>query len=126
MTDEREFCARSATKRRDKSGVCYNGKPIYLFKTKKKITNRILRFKHNRFNLTFQLGYNFSVDVHGTIHSLILPRAVHLHVKEPLFVAGCRCLGLLSKFISVPLWRLIESTGQMLNTFVHYEILFNF
>lgn len=100
----------------------------------KKITNRIVRFKHNRFNLIFQLGHSvfyhlyeirdFLANVHGTTNTLL--RAVYLDVKEPLFVAGCRCLGLISKFISAPLWRIIESTGHILDMNTHYQTLIDF
>ena len=43
--------------------------------------------------------------------------------EEPLYLAGARVLGLLSKLVSAPLWRLIESSGHILDINVHYHTL---
>lgn len=45
-------------------------------------------------------------------------------VQVPLFIAGCRVLGLISKLITTPLWRLIEQ--DILDMNMHYLELYTF
>ena len=96
--------------------------------------NLIGRFKHNRFNLVFVLGeavfYHhkdiafFLDSVHGTHNDLL--KAVSMDSKEKLLLAGARALGLISKFISGPLWRLLESKCHILEMNRHYQTLVEF
>ena len=96
--------------------------------------NLIGRFKHNRFNLVYVLGeavfYHhkdiafFLDSVHGTHNDLL--KAVSMDSKEKLLLAGARALGLISKFISGPLWRLLESKCHILEMNRHYQTLVEF
>lgn len=89
----------------------------------KKETNLILRFKHNRFYMIFLEGQavyyhkenicHFLEHVHGTSNDLL--KAVLLNWKEDLYMAGTKSLSYISKFITQPLWRLIESPGHILD-----------
>lgn len=63
----------------------------------------------------------FLCNVHGTPNDLL--RAVKYDSEEPLYLAGARVLGLISKFVTSPLWRLIESPGHILDMNVHYHTL---
>lgn len=90
--------------------------------------NQIIRFKHNRFNLVFLLGkavyYHhkdiplFLETVHGTCYDLL--KAVALDAKETLY------LGLISTFITTPLWRLLEEKGHILDMNEKYKMLMDF
>lgn len=105
----------------------------YLFKTKG-CENQIIRYKHNRFNLVFLLGkaayYHhkdiplFPETVHGTCNDLL--KAVALDAKETLYLAGAKALGLISTFITTPLWRLLEEKGHILDMNEKYKMLVDF
>ena len=81
----------------------------------------IAKFQGNRFNIIF---YNaagvFYVRSHltrylGIVHENPnrLLQAVLQDLKNPFLVVGCRALGIVSKCITGPLWRLLESTKTM-------------
>ncbi|XP_076075718.1 uncharacterized protein LOC143046441 [Mytilus galloprovincialis] len=96
--------------------------------------NLFIRFKHNRFNLVFVLGLAcyfhktlasiFLDTVHGTNNGLL--RAVSLDIKEDLYLAGCKSFGLISKLITGPLWRLLESPGHILEMNKFYKQVIDF
>ena len=81
---------------------------------------QFIRYKH-KFNLAFvlrlacyfhkTLASTFLETVHGTNNGLL--RAVSLDIKEDLYLAGCKGFGLISKIITGPLWRLLESPGHI-------------
>ena len=73
-------------------------------------------FKGNRFNIIFVLGGNTfflyehiltCLDQVGEPNKLV--RVCLSLVKDKLNRAGCRALGILRKFIMMPLWRLTET-----------------
>jgi hypothetical protein len=84
----------------EKSGCSLEWKTFLQEKCEK---NLITRFKHNRFNLVFVLGKavyfhsknisHFLDSVHGTTNNLL--KAVSLDIKEPIYLAGVRALGLI-------------------------------
>ena len=53
---------------------------------------------------------HFLADVNGETNRLL--RAVKADLEVDEFVAGARALGLLCKFVVVPLWRKLEAQGQ--------------
>lgn len=59
------------------------------------------------------------------IHNL-LQKALLYDVSTPQFVAGCRALGLIDKYVTSPLWRLIERPGHKLDMNDHYSELKDF
>lgn len=109
----------------------WNGTHILRKKKKKKL---VTRFKHNRFNLVFVLGkgiyYNakdmsyFLDTVHDTTNSLL--KAVCLDIKEVLFLSGVKSFGLISEFISAPLWRKLEEPGHILEMNETFKTLTDF
>lgn len=115
----------------EKNGVSLFWK-TYLNEQKEK--NLIQRFKHNRFNLIFLLGQavfyhrndisNFLDTVEGTKNSMI--KAVSVDIKEDLYAGGARALGLVSKFLTGPLWRLLETPGHILDINLHFKTLMTF
>lgn len=64
---------------------------------------------------------HFLSNVHGTTNDLL--KAVKYDSEEPLYLAGARTLGLLSKFVTAQLWRLIESPGHILDMNINYQTL---
>ena len=93
----RTACKCFAVGEDEKNGVSSYWKTFLNEKSEK---NRFIRFKHNRFNLVFVLGYAvyyhhedisiFLDTVHGTTHDLLM--AVSLDIKEKLFLAGANTI----------------------------------
>ena len=52
----------------------------------------------------------FIESVHGKDANLLL-KAVLKDLKNPLYIAGCRALGLIDKVITGPLWRKIKDSS---------------
>ncbi|CAC5383514.1 unnamed protein product [Mytilus coruscus] len=73
--------------------------------------------------ITFN-GWNSRYTVHGTNNGLL--RAVSLDIKEDLYLAGCKSFGLISKLITGPLWRLLESPGHILEINKFYKQVIDF
>lgn len=81
------------------------------------VTVPLAKFKGNRFNIVFHNGggvyclyqhlINFFCGVHGTPNKL--NQAILADLRNPVLVAGCRAMGIISKSITGPLWRLMES-----------------
>ena len=75
-----------------------------------------------RFNVVFLFGgriyfladkiKDFLQNVHGPANGLL--KAVLADVKVPLYLAGCKVLGIINKCISTPLWRETENKGHIL------------
>lgn len=115
----------------EKSGASLEWKTYLKGKNEKKL---VTRFKHNRFNLVFVLGkgiYYHAKDmsyfldtVHGTTNSLL--KAVSLDIKEVLFLAGVKSFGLISEFISAPLWRKLEEPGHIIERNETFKTLTDF
>ena len=47
-------------------------------------------------------------------------------IADPVALAGCKVLGLLSKLVTSPLWRVIESTNHVLDMNTHYDNLLTY
>ncbi len=79
-------------------------------------------FRGNRFNIIFhdaagvyylQEHLKAFFESYGTDNPLL--KAVAADLAEPTFIAGCKALGLLNKFVTGPLWRVLEGTGSILD-----------
>ena len=68
--------------------------------------------------------FDFFHNVNGTGNGLL--KAVHADIQVPLFLAGCKVLGILNKMITAPLWRLTETTGHILDLCDVYSNLHTF
>lgn len=66
---------------------------------------------------------HFLEHVHGTSNDLL--KAGLLDCKEDLYMAGTKSLSYISKFITSPLWRLIESPGHFLDMNENFNTLVN-
>ena len=49
-----------------------------------------------------------------------LLKAVHSDLQIKFYLCGCRALGLINKFVTGPLWRLLESGIHILDMSKHY------
>ena len=50
-----------------------------------------------------------------------LPTAVYYDLNVPSFIAGCRVLGLIGKFLTGPLWRLLVQVKNVLGLNKYYQ-----
>ena len=96
----------------EKSG-CYANFTAYLKSQGKQ--NILTQFKHNRFNILFHNGgavFNLLDNIIEFLQLNQIPntlaKAVLYDAQEEWCVSGCQSLGLISKFITAPLWRLLE------------------
>ena len=89
-------------------------------------------FRGNRFNILFSnaghiflLTEQFISFLTGRANNRLLKSVLH-DLKTPEFMGGCKALGLLSKFITTTLWRLIEDqTIHILDMSSNYQSLYN-
>ena len=79
-------------------------------------------FRGNRFNIVFHdaAGVFFLRDhlasffeEYGAENSLL--KAVAADLAEPVYLAGCKALGLINKLLTGPLWRVLESKMSILD-----------
>ena len=83
----------------------------------------LAHFKGNRFNILFHNAggiyflrhhiHKFLTSVWGASNQLL--KVVLSDIKCPFNISGCKALGLINKFITTPLWRLLESTQHILD-----------
>lgn len=76
-------------------------------------------FVGNRFNVVFYHAAGiyylrkyineFIETVQGSGANLLL-KAVHTNIKNPVYLAGCRALGLVDKIVTGPLWRKLRQS----------------
>jgi len=77
----------------------------------------LAKFKGNRFNIVFHDGagvyylhkhlQSFFSSIYGTPNRLL--QTVFDNIQVPQYLAGCKALGIINKYISGPLWRKLES-----------------
>ena len=80
----------------------------------------LAQFVGNRFNILFYDSAGvfylrthiekFIESAHGNNANLLL-KSVLRDLKNPLFISGCRALGLVDKVITGPLWRKIQESS---------------
>ena len=83
--------------------------------------NPLIHFHGNRFSVIFA---NFLTNVWGTPNRLL--KSVLEDVSNEVHVAGCKALGLISKHITGPLWRILESNLHILDLPQYYQRLLTF
>ena len=78
--------------------------------------------KGNRFNILF---FNAFLEKTNSMNGLLKSVLKDLHT--PFFIAGYKALGLVSKAITTPLWRVIESKDSSISMMnERYLTLLNF
>ena len=89
----------------------------------------LAKFKGNRFNILFHdagalfyiapLVVKFLQDVWSTPNQLL--RAVLEDIQVPEYLSACKALGLVSKVVTGPLWRLLESGISIIKISHYYQ-----
>ena len=126
------FCAKSFARGVDEKCGCFSHFSTYCKDRDEK--NNFISFRGNRFNIIFLMGEiayyhqnhitDFFQNVHGANN--FLQKATLSLSLSSVVIAGCKVLGLISKIITGPLWRLIEQNQHVLNMNAHYEALLEF
>ena len=128
---------RTACKAFEKRGDEKSGYPLQFTTYLKKQgieANPLIHFRGNRFNVVFANGgrvyylrehmINFLTKTWGTPNRLL--KAVLEDASNNLYMAGCKALGLIDKFITGPLWRILESDIHILDLSDYYTKLLSF
>ncbi|CAG2222546.1 unnamed protein product [Mytilus edulis] len=125
-------CSKSFAKGVDERNGVHGGFKTYMKSIGDKVN--FIRYKHNRFNVFFQLGHTtyhhrnniktFLESIHGCTNRLL--SSVLADIKEPLYIAGSRALGLISKLVCGPLWRKIEYSSHVFNLNELLSVLLDF
>ena len=89
--------------------------------------NPLAQFRGNRFNIIFYNG-GAAYYLHKTCINFFanndennLLKAVSQDLKVESFIAGCRALGLVNKFLTGPLWRLLVKVKNVLTLNKYYQ-----
>ena len=116
----------------DERSGCYAEFQTYLKSKVKRV--RFMRFHGNRFNIIFlmaEMVYFHHLDIIEFFETQHLPsnklqKAVLWGTKQDLLIACCKVLGLISKLVTAPLWRILESGTHILDMNAHYLKLLEF
>ena len=91
------------------------------------VKNPLAQFRGNRFNIIFYNG-GAVYYLHKTCKKFFdinddnnLLRAVQQDLNVDCFIAGCRALGLIDKFLTGPLWRLLIKVKNVLDLNKYYQ-----
>ena len=127
---------RTACKAFERRGDEKSGCPIQFqayLKRKGIPIKKLIHFRGNRFNIIFANGartYYLHQHITSFLNSWGTPnrllRAVFEDISNTVYVAGIKALGLIDKFITGPLWRILESGIHALDLPQHYTKLKNF
>ena len=89
--------------------------------------NPLIQFRGNRFNIIFYNG-GASYYLHKSCKKFFetyndnnLLRAVNQDLDVKSYIAGCRALGLINKFLTGPLWRLLVKVENVLEMNKYYQ-----
>lgn len=125
-------CSKAFGRGVDEKSGCFLDFQTYC--SQHQVPTLFVRYRHNRFNIFFLLAQyvyfhrerivDFLKEKHGATNRLL--STILCDVQVPLFIAGCRVLGLISKLITAPLWRLIEQDSHILDMNMHYLELYTF
>lgn len=126
------FCAKCFGKGVDERNGCYADFCTYC--RDKKERNSFISFRGNRFNVIFLMAefaffhknhvLDFLDNVHGATN--FVQKATLQLCKSNVVIAECKVLGLISKLITAPLWRVIERNKHVLDMNNYYELLLDF
>lgn len=127
------FCAKTFARGVDEKCGCFAYFNSYCLEKNEK--NNFISFRRNRFNIIFLMGeisfyhrnhvVDFLQNVHGANN--FLQKATLSLCRSNLVMAECKVLGLISKLITAPLWRLIEKSDRhVLEMNAYYEKLLDF
>ena len=107
-------CSKCLSRGGDERSGCFADFQTYLSTIGKRV--KFVCFHGNRFNIIFLLAevlYYHKDDVVAFFEKKHIPtnrlqKAVFMDAKEDILISGCKVLGLISKLITAPLWRILE------------------
>ena len=124
---------KALAKRGDEKSGAYGQFSIFINEELHEVV-RLEPFYGNRFNILFfdasalfyykDLAVEFLDKVHGTSNRLLASVLEDLRIPE--YLAGVKALGLIEKYVTSPLWRLIEGKSHILEMNVHYSNFLRF
>ena len=124
------FCSKCFACGVDEKSGCFSDFKTYCEPEK----NHFISFRGNRFNIIFLMGQiayfhknqieNFLENVHGA-NNFVQKTTLKL-CKQPVILAECKAIGLLSKIVTGPLWRIIEQNNHVLDMNSYYESLLDY
>ena len=123
------FCAKRFARGVDEKSGCLSDFSSYCIDKNEK--NNCISLRGNRFNIIFLMGEivyyhkNHVIDFLKNLHGAnnFLQKATLALSLSNVVIAQCKVLGLVSKLITGPLWRLIEQNKHVLDMNAHYETL---
>lgn len=108
----------------------------YLENLDNPVTSKLHSFHGHRINIIFSLGATVYFHHQQIAHFIQeyfedaqknkLVSAVESYVKTPVYLAGCRALGILDKLVTGPIWRHIEAAKHILDLNVMWTNLKDF
>lgn len=126
------FCAKCFVRGGDEKSGCYTDFSTYC--SSKSNKNFFISFRGNRFNVIFLMAgfafyhkndiLDFFQNFHGA-NNFVQKVTLQL-CKSSVVLAECKVLGLISKLITGPLWRIIEQNRHVLDMNFYYVSLLNF
>lgn len=97
----------------------------YLNQLETPVDLKLTTFHGHRINLLFSMGasvFYHRNDINNFIELYFnkedrnrLVKAVYSYVNNPVYLAGCRALGIIDKILTGPLWRIIENVHHILD-----------
>jgi len=127
---------KAFARRGDQRNGCHGNFKTYISShlQKHKMNFPLQPLKGNRFNILFSnAGYVYFL--HSEILEFLkqfnsnnsLLKSILHDVQEPFYIAGCKALGLISKFITTPLWNVLENKDiHICDMNIRYLQLVNF
>nr|XP_054749592.1 uncharacterized protein LOC129255060 isoform X2 [Lytechinus pictus] len=110
-----------------------SGKPVHFrafLKERGKTLVPLAPFKGNRFDILFHDGggvYYLRHDLKDFFadhrEDYLLIKALDSDLNVPQFLTGCRALGLVNKFVTAPLWRVLEGKERITTMDERYKIM---
>lgn len=110
---------KAFARRGDQKNGCYQSFKTYIsdfLKENKLLSLPLQPLRGNRFNILFtNAGHVYFLRakiiefLNKTSNSNGLLQSVLHDLETPFFISGCKALGLISKYITTPLWRVIEN-----------------
>ncbi|XP_046565768.1 uncharacterized protein LOC124274447 [Haliotis rubra] len=108
------MCCKAFSRGGDEKSGCYE--LMTLFLESRGVNNKLTNFRGNRFNILFHNAavvyylHKHFVSFFDTVNagSNLLLASIKQSLHNSLNLAGCRALGLISKFITTPLWNILE------------------
>lgn len=123
------FCAKCFSCGGDEKSGAHADFKAYCNSIQEKVM--FIPFRGNRFNIIFLISQfvyyhkenilKFLQEIHGANN--FIQKIILSYIKKPLLLAACKVLGLISKLITAPFWRLIERNIHIFDLNTYFQTL---